>query len=214
MSIYRRAAASISAFVISAALVGCVPGPIKPPANESPSEPAPTEVTEPADAESAEPPVDPLATVIPTTCDEILSGDNLAAVSDTLVAADPGDPELRLEGLLGPMSWSALSGSDAVLMCGWGIPHSDAVAAVGIGVIDSVTKADLVAALRDSAYVETAVPGADFSFEQSQSQQHQWVDEIVFDGEVLIATVHTISGDFTAHAHQRVRELNPALTNE
>lgn len=149
----------------------------------------------------------PQGTAVPTNCDQILPLATVQTYDSRLEQIPEGaEAEAKLASLLGPVTMSTLQGGEQQIYCGWGIIHSDAIAYLGVAVIDEPAKAHLLAALRDSVYEEVApVDGAEARFVQGQSETHRYEDEIVIGEDLLVAVGHTISGDFAQDAFAGLR---------
>lgn len=145
-------------------------------------------------------------TPVPVGCNAILPLEIVHDSSEQLQLHMEGVPaEEKLASLLGPVTMATIRAGVEPQYCGWGIDRSDAIAYMGVALIDEASKAELLAALRDSVYVEVDADGAEAAFQQSQSPEHRYVDAIVIDGDLLIAVTHTISGDFARDAWKTVQ---------
>ncbi|MFC4224349.1 hypothetical protein [Lysinibacter cavernae] len=208
-----RTSAIVASLMLALGLTGCslLSGPES--ANES-------SATDPAAPEASAVPMDEIepaaaAVKIPATCDELISPETVETADPRIQSYHPGSQELA-ETMLGPKTVAALVGGSQTMYCGWGIEGTDALAAVAISVLDDTVRDDLVAALSDSIYsdvtAEYATKGvtADAVFGHGYSSERHNMGVIIVDGPVLIATAHTVEGDFAVYALDSVRQLNAA----
>lgn len=208
MSSLQTSGSVLAAVTLSLLLLGCAAEPVSSPAPVSGNSAVAAEETVEPEPETE---VEPVVTLLPSSCEEIFPAAEFGTVHEAFQSFGSEGAEIKLEMMLGPQAWAALSASDLKFMCLWGIPQSDGGGTVGIGVIEEQVKTDLITAFQESVYTETTLPGTDASFLRTQSANHPWLSEIVFDGDVLIAAVSTIGGDFANRAHQSVSTLNPGL---
>ncbi|WP_440312782.1 hypothetical protein [Leucobacter chromiireducens] len=186
---------------LAATVVGCAAEPAPEQA------PRPSQTTEAVEApKPVEKPVEqPASTSIPETCEELLPLAKVRTYDDRLEAHPGVDAETQLSGLIGPMTMATLQSGEQQIYCNWGITGTDAFAYLGASVIDETAKAELVAALRDSVYEEVLADGAEARFVQAPSAEHRYTDQIIVEGDLLIAVSHTITGNFAQDAWAGIR---------
>lgn len=186
--------------------VSCAPAlPSAPKENTRPPmvTPSPTRDTGTATPTVPEPAA---ATKIPSTCDELLSPRTVQSYDNRLELHSTGhDAESTLAELLGPVTMATLLGGEQQLHCAWGITQTDAFAYLSAAVVSEKAKTELVAALRDSVYVEEGPASAEAVFSQPQSANHHRSDLIIIDGDLLIVLTHSISGSFAWDAYATIQ---------
>ncbi|UOR03250.1 hypothetical protein MUN77_08195 [Leucobacter allii] len=202
MPVFQRLGARMCSVIVAGliggtALAGCAPEAPMTPQTTHRETSAPTATT----ATTTPEPIERQATQIPTACDAILPLNIVHGYDARLVPGQEGaDVEATLSDLLGPTTMGALRAGSSHMFCSWGIPQSDAMAFLGVATIDDQAKTELLATLRQSVYVEVDAGGAEAVFQQGQSFDHRYTDDIVIDGDLLVAVAHTISGDFARDA--------------
>jgi len=167
---------------------------------QAPQAPSPT----PEEPEST-------TSVLPSSCDALITPEQIAGIESQLRSWPEAEtnPRATLQDLLGPKAYAALQGGSSQLYCTWAIPQSDGFSVVGMSVISEVTKTELIAALRDSFYSEVSVLGADAAFHRGQAEDHRYLADVAFTGNVQIAVVHSVAGDFVGKA---VANVNTAAS--
>ncbi|QIK63350.1 hypothetical protein G7068_09165 [Leucobacter viscericola] len=145
---------------------------------------------------------------IPEDCDELIPISVIQSFDPRLeLHTHSEEAEAQFAVLLGPKTMAALTSGRESIYCGWGISHTDAFGYVGAAVISDSVKKDLLHSLRDSVYVEReATTNAEAIFVRSQSVEHQYMSEVDFDGNLLVASAYSISGDFAKAALESLRK--------
>lgn len=199
----------VSLLVFGLGLTGCAPEPNNVEVeNLSESGAQPSDDTQEA-GELPEPVVEETAVefVLPSNCAGVLplslgaSFDSRIEVSDATSTSIP-----YLESFLGPRTWETLQRSDDAVYCAGGIPQSDGVFALGAAVISASDKSDLLAALRDSVFQEQQDTEAEAWFIRDRVAGHPYLEQVIFDGDLLIAVGQTVGGDFGQLALSSIRD--------
>lgn len=140
----------------------------------------------------------PVATMLPTSCAEVLPDSALKRAEPRIELFDTAGELVveRLEFEVGPLTMATLLGGEQQLYCAFGIRQTDGGGNLGIAVITEQAKAELLEALRSSVYLSVDPRAAEFAFFQGPSADHRYSEEVLIDGDVLIVVPHTVGGDF------------------
>lgn len=204
--------ARLSALAACVALAaGVLTGCASPDTSSEPT-PAPATPTE-TKTPTPQPEPDPTpsgATRLPATCAELLP-------AEVLRQADPRNGMLdfsrektleRMRQEVGPLTMATLFDGEQQLYCSFGVPNSDAMGNIGVAVISEQAKTELISALRSSVYEEVEARDAEAAFSQGRSPDHLHTEDILIDGDVLIAFPHTIGEGFAESALAAIRAGN------
>ncbi|MFA7498608.1 MAG: hypothetical protein WCY76_07940 [Leucobacter sp.] len=139
---------------------------------------------------------------MPSSCDDLIAPEQIAGIEPQLRSWTEVEvnAQEQLQELLGPKAYATLQAGSNQMYCSWGIPQSDGFSYVGVAVIDEVARSELIAALSDSLYTEVSVAGAAVAFQRGQAVDHRYTADIAFTGDVQIAVVHSVAGDFVGKA--------------
>lgn len=162
-----------------------------------------------APPQETDPPT-PAKVLLPDSCDALLTVETLG--SDLQPFHD------RAKGWAGAMldaqSYAAVTGSEEPLLCGWGIPQSDAIAVVTASVISETERNTLVASFEGSTFADASAKYSDLgaetdhAVERPPAEDLQYITTVLIDGEVLIAVGQTTNGNFALDALRAVQQLN------
>lgn len=196
----RVVALAIMALISPLAFSGCSPAEIQTEAEAAPIAPTqavPAEATKPMAPQESE--ADPAAaTRLPDSCSELLPASVLQASEPRIEMFDTSAEIVigRMQIDTGPLTMSTLLSGEQQLYCSFGIRQTDGGGSIGVAVIPEQKKVELLEALRASVYEEVAPGNAEAAFFQGANADHRYTEEILFDGDVLIAVPRTIGGNF------------------
>ena len=180
------------------------------PGNPSDGAPSGNGTADEAPIDGASPATDPEPAKLPNTCAGLYQ-------SESTTAGHQSFDDLAQDWavtLFGPKTYEAVTSGDPQLICGWGLPNSDAIAVVAVSVISDREKSELVAALEGSEYEDVSKPYAkvglstDLAYERPPTKDMQYVSTVLIDGSVLIAVSQTTAGDFAPAALRTIQRLN------
>lgn len=144
--------------------------------------------------------------VMPATCADLVPDAELVAIHEKLELSEESSSAVAyIDELLGPKTFAALQDGDQSIYCLWGITGSDALASFGAAIIEGSAKRDLLAALRSSVFEELSNGQVEAQFIRPISEDHRYTEEVLIDGDVLIAVGHTIGGNFADLALSSIR---------
>lgn len=171
------------------------------PDSEAETEPADeTDESDEQGSESSDAGTEAKAAALPATCKKLISDSAIQKIQPNMYLLGEGsDTKSALSKAMGPLTVRTLFDGSEQLYCSWGIPNSDGGASVGIARIAEKQRKTLVKALNGSVYsaADAAHPVADKAFENHQlSNDHQYLEEILFVDDVMIVSVHSANGNF------------------
>ncbi|MFC5337888.1 hypothetical protein [Leucobacter denitrificans] len=201
----RLSAMLVIAWFTVVGLTGC--SAVTAPVESTPGPVTSKDSPEPSSVPEEEP--EQLATTqLPNSCVALLPASVLQRADPRIEMFDTSDEviveQMRLQ--VGPLTMATLHGGDQQLYCSFGIRQTDGGGSIGVAVIDELAKSELLDALRSSVYVEVDLRDAEAAFFQGASADHPYTEDIVIDGDVLIAVPHTVGGDFAWDALATIRE--------
>lgn len=202
---------ALGAATIALAVAACSPNSSttqgKPGGATTQSPPQPTAVT-PTEDSSAE--AELLPNVIPG-CDGLITDDQAKAeLYPDYVRWDGFDDPRWITKSFGQAAVTAYDAAVSVVTCDWGVPDSNHLTHLIVAELPTKAREQLVAELRDSAYVETVIDGVThFSHESTDADgvtQRNWYG---FVGNVWVAAVHARGEEAIQVVFDNLRDLNP-----
>lgn len=202
------ASAILSAGLLVVAACTAAPVPVDPPAVEQPPPETPEKPASPVEKPS--PPVEPATVRLPTDCDALIPAAALAPGLQQYPNLVPG----WAITMFGPKTHEVVLAGDSLLMCGWGLPQSDAIAVVAVSIVSEPAKSALIASLKGSIYEDASGFYKDLgvdpevAYKRPPAQDLQYVSTVLIDGLVVVAASQTINGEFAGEALRTIQGLN------
>ncbi|MBK0419594.1 hypothetical protein JD276_11170 [Leucobacter sp. CSA1] len=206
----RRGAPGAVAAVLLVALSACAPEPT----SESQESPAETETPTSSPAETTGPPPETGSPIVIPECERLIPLNRIVGRFSPEWAPVPEDQQLVeiFEGAIGPVARESLDRASQRRFCAWGIPNSDGLIHINVAELPQDVRDRLVAALRESDYIESEEAGAEVFISEIEGPfvgAHDiWYG---FAGNVWVTSLGSGLGDL---AIEGMRAANPGLRAE
>lgn len=193
-------------------LAACTVGPdsVESPAVEQPDSTAPEKPATPAPVEEPPASAEQMTVELPTDCD--------ALIPANLLAPEMQQYPDKVAGwaitMFGPKTHETVLAGESLLMCGWGLPNSDALAVVAVSIISEPAKNALAASLEGSIYADVSAAykdqgiDTDLAYTRPPAEALQYIATVLIDGPVVVATAQTTNGEFAGDAMRSIQRLN------